>query len=85
MRVHAAHPRGHGPRGLGIEVDDLRHGMHAGVGTAGSDNADWVTGDLADGVLERILDATARRLRLEAAERASRVFDRQRDAHARSM
>jgi hypothetical protein len=38
-------------------------------------------GNFADGVLERILDPAARRLRLETAEREADVFDCERNTH----
>jgi hypothetical protein len=55
--------------------------VHAGVGTSGGDDADGMAGDLADRVLERVLDSAMRRLRLETAERAARVLESQSNTH----
>ena len=81
VRIDAAHPRGQRPLGVGVEVNDLRRGVHTGVGASGRDDANGMAGDLADRVLERVLHAATRWLRLEAAERAACIFDTQYNTH----
>ena len=80
MRIDAANPRRFGPPTRRIKVDDLRSRVDARVRATCGNDARGRVGNRADRVLERILDAAARRLRLKAAERAAVVFEGERVA-----
>ena len=63
-------------------MHDLGNSVHAGIGAAGGDHTERVPGNLTDGVLERVLDAAARGLRLEATEREARVLTCEGNPHS---
>ena len=77
-------PRTHAVKGrsaVGVEVDDLVDRVHAGVGAAGADRRDAMTGDLSECGLECVLDRAPIRLGLPAIEAGAVVLDAERDAH----
>jgi hypothetical protein len=81
VRVDAAHPRRQRARRRGVEVDDLRGRVDAGVGAPGRDAADALGGDLRQRRFEHVLRAAAAGLRLPAPERLARVLETQRNSH----
>ena len=74
VRVHTADPGRVRAYRVRVEMHDLGYGVHTGVGAAGADHAERVPGNPPDRVLECVLDAAARGLRLEAAEREARIL-----------
>jgi hypothetical protein len=81
--VHTTDPGCTRAHGFRVEMNDLRDSVHTGVGPAGGNHAHGVPGDFADGLFQRVLHAATRRLRLKAAEREARIFDRERNSHNR--
>jgi len=75
VRVDAANPRRLGAQRFGVEMDDLRRGMHPCIGPARGDDANRMARDPGDRIFKRVLHAAARRLRLESTERGARVLD----------
>ena len=79
--VHPAHPGRVRTHRVGIEMRDLRAGVHARVGAPRPADADRVVRDHRQRPLQMILDSIARWLRLPAVERGAVISDADRDAH----
>jgi len=80
MGVDRSHQHVGGELGFRTEVDDLTDGMHAGIRAARGGYLDGGIDELRQRLLQVILHATARGLRLPAAERASVVLEAEGDA-----
>ena len=66
---------------LGIEVSDLRGGVHTRVRTTGPENRNRMIGNLSDREGQQFLDAAAVALRLPANEVRTVVFQAESDVH----
>jgi hypothetical protein len=81
VRVHAAHPRRQRPIVGNVRVHHLRARVHARIGAPCGRRHDLAPRDRRQRVLQRVLHAASRRLRLEAAEAAAVVFEAEGEAH----
>ncbi len=55
--------------------------MNPGIGTTGTHDAKWCTGNARQGALKRILHGIAIRLRLPAGKTCAIIFESQRNPH----
>ena len=66
---------------MGIEMDNLTNGMHAGVGPASALNGYWFVGYHRQGRCDHCLNTRAVHLALPPTEGAAVVFNAERDTH----
>ena len=82
--IHAAHPCGQRALGLGVKMDHLFESVYAGVGTPRRDDRNnpstsLLSGNLAQGPLQRVLNGLTVRLTLPSAKRRAVILHTQRD------
>ena len=80
-RVDSAYPRRQRTLDRRLEMHHLSGGMHAGVGASGANHGDLPAGDMAQRRFQFVLNRTAARLRLPAAQGATVVLHTQGNTH----